>query len=66
MLTILSPKQQVKQLQLTLLPQPTLAPEFQLYFEEKPLATPRPDLINETVSYYQTASDFLKKKKYQK
>ena len=65
-LTILSPKQQVKQLQLTLLPQPTLAPEFQLYFEEKPLATPRPDLINETVSYYQTASDFLKKKKYQK
>jgi len=65
-LTILSPKQQVKQLQLTLLPQPTIAPAFQLYYEEKPLATPRPDLINETISYYQTASDQLKKKQYQK
>lgn len=65
-LTILSPKQQVKQLQLNLIPDVKLAPDFQLYFDQKPLKTPRTDLINQTVSYYQTASDILKKKKYQK
>ncbi len=65
-LTILSPKQQVKQLQLNLIPDVKLAPDFQLYFDQKPLKTPRKDLIDQTVSYYQTASDILKKKKYQK
>ncbi|MFN8273511.1 MAG: sulfatase-like hydrolase/transferase [Flavobacteriaceae bacterium] len=65
-LTILSPKQQVKQLQLHLIPKANLAPDFQLYYDEKPLDSPRKDLIDETISYYQTASDILKKKKYQK
>jgi phosphoglycerol transferase MdoB-like AlkP superfamily enzyme len=65
-LTILSPKQQVKQLQLNLIPDAKLAPHFQLYYDEKPLDKPRKDLIDQTVSYYQTASDILKKKKYQK
>ena len=65
-LTIISPKQQVKQLQFTLIPNPKVASEFQLLYEQKPIAKPRLDLENETISYYQTASDILKKKKYQK
>ena len=65
-LTIISPKQQVKQLQLTLLPLPNLEPDFQLHYDQKPLTKQRTDLVNETISYYQTASDILKKKQYQK
>ncbi len=65
-LTIISPKQQVKQLQLTLIPNPKVTSEFQLLYEQKPIEKPRLDLENETISYYQTASDILKKKKYQK
>ncbi|KAB1157708.1 LTA synthase family protein [Flavobacterium luteum] len=64
-LTILSPKQKVKQLQLTVLQNPKLGSNFQLFYEEKPLQKERKDLINETISYYQTASDILKKKQYQ-
>jgi phosphoglycerol transferase MdoB-like AlkP superfamily enzyme len=64
-LTILSPKQTVKQFQLTLKPDQKVAPEFQTYYDQVPLKTERTDLVNETISYYQTASDILKKKKYQ-
>ncbi len=65
-LTIISPKQQVKQFQLSLKPDQKTAPEFQLYYDQTPLKKERTDLVKETVSYYQTASDMLKKKKYQK
>ncbi|MCD0465357.1 LTA synthase family protein [Flavobacterium sp. ENC] len=65
-LTILSPKQQVKQFQLHLTPKEGVAPEYQIYYCEKPLKKERTDLINETISFYQTASDLLRKKKYQK
>jgi phosphoglycerol transferase MdoB-like AlkP superfamily enzyme len=65
-LTIISPKQQVKQLQMTLISNSKVAGEFQLLYEQKPIAKPRLDLEKETISYYQTASDILKKKKYQK
>lgn len=65
-LTIISPKQQVKQYQLNLKPDQKTAPEFQLYYDQTPLKKERTDLVKETVSYYQTASDMLKKKKYQK
>ena len=65
-LTIISPKQRVKQLQLTLIPNPKVASEFQLFYDQKPITKPRLDLENETISYYQTASEILKKKKYQK
>jgi phosphoglycerol transferase MdoB-like AlkP superfamily enzyme len=65
-LTIISPKQQVKQFQLKLLPNDPVEADFQIYYEQKPLAKERTDLVNETISYYQTASDMLKKKKYQK
>ncbi len=65
-LTILSPKQKVEQFQLTLIPNPNVSPEFQLQYEEKPLKELRMDLVNQTISYYQTTSDILKKKKFQK
>jgi phosphoglycerol transferase MdoB-like AlkP superfamily enzyme len=65
-LTIISPKQKVKQLQLKVISNPKVASEFQLFYEQKPIAVPRKDLENETISYYQTASEMLKNKKYQK
>ncbi|WP_369753769.1 sulfatase-like hydrolase/transferase [Flavobacterium sp. WC2409] len=65
-LTIISPKQAYKQYQLTLLPKPGVGADFQIYYDEKPLDKSRMDLVNETISFYQTASDMLKKKKYQK
>ena len=65
-LTILSPKQQVKQFELMLKPIAGVENEFQEFYDEKPLKTPRPDLIKETIAYYQTASDMLRQKKYEK
>ncbi|MFV7235639.1 MULTISPECIES: LTA synthase family protein [Flavobacterium] len=65
-LTIISPKQQVKQFQLTLKSNQKIAPNFQIYYNQNPLIKERTDLVNQTISYYQTASDMLKKKKYQK
>ena len=65
-LTIISPKQTVKQFQLTLKPNQKVAPEFQIFYDQVPMKTERTDLVNETISYYQTASDILKNKKYQK
>jgi phosphoglycerol transferase MdoB-like AlkP superfamily enzyme len=65
-LTILSPKQQVKQFQLTLLPKEGVENDFQIYYDQKPISKERTDLVNETISIYQTASDMLKKKKYQR
>ena len=65
-LTILSPKQQIKQFELLLKPKTGIESDFQLYYDEKPLQTQRPDLINEAISQYQAASALLKKKEYQK
>lgn len=65
-LTIISPKQRVKQFQLTMQPKPGLPNEFQIFYDQKLMQSPRTDLINQTISYYQTASDILKNKKYQK
>jgi phosphoglycerol transferase MdoB-like AlkP superfamily enzyme len=65
-LTIISPKQQVKQFGLTVINNPKLGSDYQIMYEEKLLEKERTDLVNETISYYQTASDMLKKKKYQK
>jgi len=65
-LTILSPKQQVKQFDLQINTKPGIAPEYQIDFNEIPMKTERTDLVNETISFYQTASDMLKEKKYQK
>lgn len=65
-LTILSPKQQVKQYDLVLKEKENIDKDFQLYYDEKPLKKERTDLINEAIAFYQTASDILKNKKYQK
>ncbi|RVT72788.1 alkaline phosphatase family protein [Flavobacterium sufflavum] len=65
-LTILSPKQQVKQYALTLDPKEGIEADFQLYYTQKLLKNERTDLVNDAISFYQTASDILKKKKYQK
>lgn len=65
-LTIISPKQTVKQFQLTLKPNQKVASDFQIFYDQIPVTKERMDLVNETISYYQTASDMLKKKKYQK
>lgn len=65
-LTIISPKQEVKQFELTLLPKAGVESDFQIYYDQKPLKKERTDLVHETISYYQVASDILKKKKYQK
>jgi phosphoglycerol transferase MdoB-like AlkP superfamily enzyme len=65
-LTIISPKQTVKQFQLTLKANQKVAHDFQIFYDQIPLKKERTDLVNETISYYQTASDILKKKNYQK
>lgn len=65
-LTIISPVRKAKQFKLTLQPKDGIGADFQLYYEQKPLEKERLDLINQTISYYQTASYMLKKKKYQK
>ncbi len=65
-LTIISPKQGVKQFRLTLKPDQKVEKDFQIYYDQIPLTNERTDLVTETISYYQTASDMLKKKKYQK
>ncbi len=65
-LTILSPKQDVKQYDLKVINNPKLKPEFQIFYDENKMSTARQDLVKETISYYQTASETLKKKAYQK
>ncbi len=65
-LTIISPVRKIKQFQLTMKSDPKIAPEFEIYYEQKLLENERTDLINETISYYQTTSQLLKDKKYQK
>ncbi|MBW4360453.1 LTA synthase family protein [Flavobacterium taihuense] len=64
-LTILSPKQTVKQFQLSLKPDQKPMSDFQIYYDQVPLIKERTDLVNETIAFYQTASDILKKKNYQ-
>jgi phosphoglycerol transferase MdoB-like AlkP superfamily enzyme len=64
-LTILSPKQEVKQFQLQELLNPKLGKDFQLFFEEIQVKSAKNNLVLETISYYQTASELLNKKKYQ-
>ncbi|KAF2337080.1 alkaline phosphatase family protein [Flavobacterium daemonense] len=64
-LTILSPKQVVKQYSLKVKPTEEVAPEFQVLYEEIPLKTERTDLVNDAISFYQSASYLLKEKQYQ-
>lgn len=65
-LTILSPKQEVKQFALKLDSKDSVSSDFQVEYDEMPLKKQKMDLVNETISYYQSASFLLKEKKYQK
>ena len=65
-LTILSPVKQSKQFELKQIKNEKLGGDFQIYYEETLMSTKRQDLIKEATAYYQTASDMLQKKKYQK
>ncbi|MDQ6472839.1 sulfatase-like hydrolase/transferase [Flavobacterium sp. LHD-80] len=64
-LTILSPKQVVKQYDLKVKPTAGIAPEFQILYDEIPVKTQRTDLVNDAISFYQSASYLLKEKQYQ-
>jgi phosphoglycerol transferase MdoB-like AlkP superfamily enzyme len=64
-LTIISPKQKVKQFDLILQPN-ALPKEFQIMYEERPKKNIDEKLANETVSFYQTSAHLLKNKKLQK
>ncbi len=64
-LTILSPKRQIKQFQLKLNVKAGISPEFQIYYDQIPLQSENTNLAEETISYYQAASYVLKKKEYQ-
>lgn len=65
-LTIISPVRKSKQFQLISKPSEGVENDFQIFYDQKPLSNERTDLINQTISYYQTTSDILKTKKYQK
>jgi phosphoglycerol transferase MdoB-like AlkP superfamily enzyme len=65
-LTIISPVKKVKQFALTIKTKDNVKPQFQSFYEEKPMTTLREDLVNETISFYQTSAYLLKNKKYEK
>ena len=64
-ITIISPVRKAKQFQLTQQIDSKLGEDFSIFYDQKPLEKVRLDLINETISYYQTASYLLKNKRYE-
>lgn len=65
-LTIISPVKQSKQFELKQIENVNLSTDFRIFYEETLLKTKRDNLIKEATAYYQTTSDMLQKKKYQK
>ena len=65
-LTIISPVKQSKQFALKQLDNPKLKEDYRIFYDETLMTTERQDLIKESTAYYQTASDMLTKKKYEK
>lgn len=65
-LTILSPKQKVKQFELKLVPITGVSDGFQENYEEIPSHNIDQKLVKETIAYYQCTTDLLQKKYYQK
>ncbi len=63
-LTIISPKQKVEQFSLSVINNPKLSADFQIFYDEKPMQKLDNTLVKETISYYQTASEILTKKRY--
>lgn len=64
-LTILSPVKKVKQFKLQSIKNPELDNEHQIFYNEIEVEKTDAKLINETISYYQTAAYMLNNKKYQ-
>lgn len=65
-LTILSPKQKVKQFDLKMILNSNVPKVYESHYDEIILKNPNQKLINETIAYYQTCSEILKNKQYQK
>ena len=65
-LTILSPVKQSKQFELKRIENEKLNLDFQIFYDEILMKNKRQDLIKEATAYYQTTSNMLQKKKYQK
>ncbi|WP_298136323.1 LTA synthase family protein [Flavobacterium sp.] len=65
-LTVLSPGKKAKQFQMILKPKGKQDQNFQVMYDEKLMQNQRADLINETISYYQTTAKLLKDKKLDK
>jgi phosphoglycerol transferase MdoB-like AlkP superfamily enzyme len=65
-LTIISPVKKAKQFKLLLKDNHLSDGKIPILYEEKIMKQPRVDLINETISYYQTAAKILDEKKYDK
>ena len=65
-LTIISPVKKSKQYSLKQIENPAINEDFRIYYEEILMTTKQNDLIKEATAYYQTASDMLLHKKYQK
>ena len=65
-LTIISPVKKVKQFKLLLKDNNRKDGKIPILYEEKIMKQPRVNLINETISYYQTAAKILDEKKYDK
>ncbi|HTN37895.1 MAG TPA: LTA synthase family protein [Arachidicoccus sp.] len=65
-LTILSPVKQVKQYQLKLKPQPGIQEQFQAKYQEIPMKTLNQKLVDEAITYYQSASWLLMHHGYQR
>lgn len=65
-LTIISPVKKAKQFKLFLKDNHLNDGKIPILYDEKIMKQPRVDLINETISYYQTAAKILQEKKYDK
>lgn len=65
-LTVISPIKNVKQYQLLPEPNSSVKYPFNLYYKEEPVKTIREDLKKETVSVYQSTSQWVKDKKLNK
>jgi phosphoglycerol transferase MdoB-like AlkP superfamily enzyme len=65
-LTLISPVKKVKQYQLIQEKKNGLKSEFEIHYKEQPMAKLNPNLVNETIAYYQTAAHLLKAKKLNK
>lgn len=59
-LTIISPLRKVKQYSVSQKPG-KISPEFNIYYNEKKLKIPKQNLVEETISAYQSTSGWLKK-----